>query len=124
MPSTGPVQNSNIQQQTAGNTGTIDLITNYLRKPPSARKVELIDKQVVAMVAKGHHALRLVEEPEFKKLLKMVSNCPGYQLPSRKTLSTTLLPKTYVEVFEKVQGKIIEAHAVCLTTDGWTSVTN
>lgn len=99
-------------------------ITSYIRKPPSKRRVELVDKQVVSMVAKGHHALRIVEEPEFRKLIEMVSNCPGYHLPTRKTLTNSLIPQTYCEVFENIQKNLIEAHAVCLATDGWTSITN
>lgn len=70
-------------------------ITNYIRKPPPSRKVDQIDNQVVRMVVKGHHALRMVEEPELKIIIVMVSKCPGYQLPTRKTLSTTLVPRNY-----------------------------
>uniref|UniRef100_A0A2H1V4M5 SFRICE_019699 n=1 Tax=Spodoptera frugiperda TaxID=7108 RepID=A0A2H1V4M5_SPOFR len=75
----------------------VPLITNFIRRPPSSRKTDLIDKQVVAMVTKGHHSLRMVEEPEFRKLIDMVSTCPGYQLPTRKTFSQSLIPKTYKE---------------------------
>lgn len=56
-------------------------ITSYVRRPLPVRRVE----QVVAMVTKGHHSFRVVEEPEIRKLIEMVSTCPGYQLPSRKT---------------------------------------
>lgn len=99
-------------------------ITNFIRKPPPTRRVEQIDQQVVAMVTKGHHSLRIVEEPQFRKLIEMVSTCPGYQLPTRKTLSTTLIPKTYTQVFEKSLKKIKEGYAVCLCTDAWTSTAN
>lgn len=53
----------------------------------------------------------------------MVSHCPGYQLQTRKTLSNTLIPKIYIEVFEEIKKKISETPAVCLGTDGWTSTT-
>ncbi|XP_050561015.1 E3 SUMO-protein ligase ZBED1-like [Spodoptera frugiperda] len=102
----------------------VPLITNFIRRPPSSRKTDLIDKQVVAMVTKGHHSLRMVEEPEFRKLIDMVSTCPGYQLPTRKTFSQSLIPKTYKEVFEACLQNIKEAHAICLCTDGWTSSAN
>ena len=72
-------------------------ITQYIRKPPPIRKVQEIDRQVVKMVAKGHHALRIVEELEMRKLIEMVSHCPGYQLPSRKT-SLNLMSNVYNEV--------------------------
>lgn len=119
-------QLSNVSQTLrARSTATTTVpITSYITKPPSIRKVEAIDKQLVKMVAKGHHSLRIVDEPDFKILLDMVSHCPGCRLPSRKTLTTTLIPKTYIEVFERIQFQMSEAYAVCLATDGWTSSTN
>lgn len=45
----------------------------------------------MSMVAK--RALRIVEEPEFRKLIEMLSNSPGYHLPTRKTLTNSLIPK-------------------------------
>lgn len=93
-------------------------ITRFLRK------AEKIDKQVLKMVAKGHHALRIVEEPEFKKLIEVVLQSPGYTLPTRKTLSNQILPKVYCEFLEQIKEDIRSATAVCLTTDGWTSKTN
>ncbi|CAK1599413.1 unnamed protein product [Parnassius mnemosyne] len=93
-------------------------ITNFIRRPPSSRKTEQIDRQMVAMVTKGHHSLRIVEEPEFKKLIDLVSTCPGYQLPTRKTLSQALIPKLYTEVYDSCFHNLKEAYAVCLCTDG------
>lgn len=99
-------------------------ISQYIRRPPPIRKVEIIDKQVLKMIAKGHHSLRIVEEPEFKNLITAVSQCPGYSLPSRKTLSNNILQSVHSAVLEDIKSTIIEASAVCLTTDGWTSKTN
>lgn len=76
------------------------------------------------MIAKGHHSLRIVEEPEFKNLITAVSQCPDYSLPSRKTLSNNILQSVHSAVLEDIKSTIIEASAVCLTTDGWTSKTN
>ncbi|XP_045449661.1 E3 SUMO-protein ligase ZBED1-like [Melitaea cinxia] len=73
------------------------------------------------MVTKGHHSFTLVDEPEFRKLLDMVSTCLGYNLPTRKTLSNTLIPKYYTEVFETILQKVKESFDVCLCTDAWTS---
>ncbi|XP_077301147.1 E3 SUMO-protein ligase ZBED1-like [Arctopsyche grandis] len=82
-------------------------MTHYIRRPPPVRKIEQIDKQLVKMVAKGHHALRIVEETEFRKLIELVSQCPGYKLPSRKT-----------------KKKVQAAPALSLSTGGWTSRNN
>lgn len=73
QPSTSTQIRSNPQHQ----------ITQYFRRPPPIRKVEQIDRQVLKMIAKEHHSFRMVEEPEFKKLIQGVSHCPGYNLPSK-----------------------------------------
>ncbi|CAH0555103.1 unnamed protein product [Brassicogethes aeneus] len=97
------------------------LINQYIRRPPLIRKAEQIDKQVVKMVAKGHHALRIVDEKEMRLLIQLVSQCPGYQLPSRKTLSENLIPNVYNNVMTKIQKKVEAASALSLSTYGWTS---
>lgn len=48
---------------------------------------------------------------------------PGYDLPSRKTLSTSYLPILYNETYDKVKCDILSnGKFVSITTDGWTSV--
>lgn len=50
---------------------------------------------------------------------------PGYSLPSRKTLSTSLLPILYNQIYKKVQSDIeVNAQYCALTTDAWLSLTN
>lgn len=50
---------------------------------------------------------------------------PGYDLPSRKTLSTSYLPILYNETYDKVKCDILSnGKFVSITTDGWTSVQN
>ncbi|CAH1955122.1 unnamed protein product [Acanthoscelides obtectus] len=99
-------------------------ITHFVQRPPSSRKIEETDKQVIKMIDKGHHALRMVEEPQFRELIIMVSHCPNYELPSRKKLSESLLSKIYNEYTEKIKIKLKKAQAVCVTTDAWTSRNN
>uniref|UniRef100_A0A1I8MV64 Uncharacterized protein n=1 Tax=Musca domestica TaxID=7370 RepID=A0A1I8MV64_MUSDO len=72
----------------------------------------------------GHHPFRIVEEPEFKNLVSLISHCPNYALPSRKSLSNNLLDSTYNEILAKVKVSTEAAFAVCITTDGWTSRAN
>ncbi|XP_075156492.1 E3 SUMO-protein ligase ZBED1-like [Haematobia irritans] len=97
-------------------------ITQFMRKPPTIRKVQQFDEQVLKMITKGHHAFRIVEEPEFKKLVSLISTCPGYSLPTRKTLSNNMLDNKYSTLMEEIKTNIQTASAVCLTTDGWTSL--
>lgn len=99
-------------------------IAQYLQKPPPIRKVQKIDEQVLRMITKGHHSFRIVEEPEFKKLVHLVSTCPGYTLPTRKTISNNMLDNTYGKLLEEVKLNIQSGTAICLTTDGWTSMSH
>lgn len=79
------------------------------------KKKKQIDEQLIIMIAKEYHPLRLVEEPEFKKFAKLM--CQSYILPARKTLSTVLLPQLHLKSSHDLQNKITKAPAICLTTD-------
>ncbi|XP_063374138.1 uncharacterized protein LOC134661855 [Cydia amplana] len=91
-------------------------------RPLGPRRAEKIDEQLIKMVAKGHHPFSLVEEQEFKTFVSML--CPGYSLPTRKTLSESLLPKMYKREMDKAKAKVEAGQAICLTTDGWMSDNN
>lgn len=49
---------------------------------------------------------------------------PGYVLPSRKTVSNSLLPQLYESTVDTIKNKLKNVTAVCLTTDAWTSINN
>jgi len=75
------------------------------------------------MIVKEYYPFSIVEDKEFRQFIKMLN--PGYDLPSRKTLSTSLLPILYNETFDKVKSDILaNANFVSITTDGWTSLQN
>jgi len=63
-----------------------------------------------------------VEDQEFKHFLKMLNG--SYKLPSRKTVSNSMIHLLYQQTYEKVQGYMTNSFTVCLTTDGWTSIKN
>lgn len=92
------------------------------KKPLPLNRLQQLDEQLVKMIVKGYHALRMVEEKEFRKLVEMLN--PGYTLPTRKTLSESLLPKVYCKVMEAVKNELNKATALCITTDGWKYITN
>ncbi|XP_060845484.1 E3 SUMO-protein ligase ZBED1-like [Rhopalosiphum padi] len=71
---------------------------------------------------KEYHPFSIVEDKEFRKLLNMLS--PNYIIPSRKTVSNSLLPQMYEMVVQRVKDKLKNVSAVYLTTDGWTSRNN
>ena len=49
---------------------------------------------------------------------------PNYIIPSRKTISNSLLLQMYESVLEKVKIDLQSVKALSLTTDGWTSINN
>lgn len=63
-----------------------------------------------------------MEDQEFQNFLKMLNG--SYKLPSRKTVLNSLKPLLYQQTFEKVQHYMNNSFAICLTTDGWTSIKN
>ncbi|XP_061716872.1 E3 SUMO-protein ligase ZBED1-like [Cydia pomonella] len=94
-------------------------MADYVRKPLPLKKMQELDEQLVKMIAKGYHALRMVDEVEFRKFVEMLN--PGYTLPTRKTLSESLLPKVYGKMVEAAREQLSKAKAICVTTDAWTS---
>lgn len=98
-------------------------ISNFLHKPVAAYKRQAIDQQVIRMIVKEYYPFSIVEDKEFKKLINMLN--PGYSLPSRKTLSVSLLPVLYNKIYDEVKLDIeVNIHYVSLTTDAWTSLKN
>ncbi|XP_016661474.1 zinc finger BED domain-containing protein 1-like [Acyrthosiphon pisum] len=103
---------SNVPKQSA--------ITQYISKPISLTKSKAIDLQITKFIVKHFHPFSLVEETEFHNLML----APNYIVPSRKTISNSLLIQMYESVLEKVKTDLHDVSAVFLTTDGWTSINN
>ncbi|XP_036332815.1 zinc finger BED domain-containing protein 6-like [Rhagoletis pomonella] len=101
---------------TSSRAGTI---SQYFERPLPMTKQRNIDNQLVKMVVKEYQPLCIVEDPEFKRFINMLN--PNYKLPTRKTLSTSLIPAAYKETLEAVKNRLSKAFAICLTVDGWTS---
>jgi hypothetical protein len=74
------------------------------------------------LIAREYHPFSLVEDAEFRRFVPML--CPGYQIPSRKTLTNNLIPILHQTTVRKVKATLDVATADCLTADGWTSVNN
>jgi len=85
-------------------------------------KSKMIDQQLVKMIVKEYHPFSVVEDIEFRKLIKML--CPTYVIPSRKTVTQSLMPQMFEMTVECVKDTLRNVEAVCLTTDGWTSRSN
>lgn len=97
-------------------------ITHFTNKPMTSKKSKEIDHQLVNVIASDYMPFTFVENREVKKLINMLN--PAYTLPSRKTLSKTLLTQVYNNLTEKVKEELRSATAISVTTDGWTSLSN
>lgn len=98
-------------------------ISGFTVRPMSITKRAKIDDQLLRFIIKGYYAFNMIECPEFKKLIYLLDR--NYDLPSRRTLSDSMLNKLYDLVLEEVRSDIQKnASYICLTTDGWTSLKN
>ncbi|CAH1979230.1 unnamed protein product [Acanthoscelides obtectus] len=63
----------------------------------------------------------IVEDFGFRKFVSALN--PSYGLPNRKTITNTLLPAKYEEVYNNTKKELEGVDSVTLTTDCWTSST-
>jgi len=97
-------------------------IESYTSKPLSITKSQKLDEQIGIMIAKEFQPFSLVENKEFKRFVHMLN--PGYSLPSRKTISKSIIPQLYEKTKDKIRVNLPNAQYVAFTTDGWTSINN
>lgn len=95
-------------------------IESFITKPVSVLKSKQIDEQLAIMIAKEFQPYSIVEDTEFKQFVNILN--PGYTLPSRKTISNSIIPQLYATTKEKVSTNLKNALYIAITTDGWTSI--
>lgn len=96
---------------------------------PRSRKVnhnalhkKKIDSQLMKLFTLDFQPFSIVEDKGFISYSNALD--PSYQIPNRKTLSTSMLPAMYEHTLNVVQNKLKNVSSVCLTTDCWTSAIN
>lgn len=113
---------SSIRPVAAQKSSAQPTMDGFTQKPLPPNKKSKIDQQLITMIAKEYQPLNIVNDTEFKKFVALLN--PSYSLPTRKTLSESLLPRQYLQLKNQVKNEISKAQAVCITTDGWTSDNN
>lgn len=108
-----PTQPAQPQQQRLDRYATAKKISHNLKRQ--------IDSDLADLFIDSYHPFSLVEERSFKKFARHI---PGYELPSRKTVSNVLIPTLYDITVEEQKRSVNEIDYVCLTTDLWTSRVN
>lgn len=83
-----------------------------------------IDGDLLELFIDSYQPFTLVEEKAFKKFARWI---PGYQLPTRKTVSNVMIPALYKKTKEALKSELgtsCNMESVCLTADLWTSRAN
>ncbi|KAL3212235.1 hypothetical protein MRX96_036061 [Rhipicephalus microplus] len=75
--------------------------------PLSEKKTQALNAKVAAMVALDLQPYSFVEDRGFKEL--MAEAVPNYRLPSRTTLSRTLVPRLFDDTRKKVKDELSSA---------------
>nr|XP_022901763.1 zinc finger BED domain-containing protein 1-like [Onthophagus taurus] len=132
LPST--LMQSQLQEQSSKSTSTIDSInckkrSRQMKLCVTNKKTELseiendqIDQSLIKMIVIDYQPLSIVENPGFLEYSKKLQ--PLYKPPTRKLLSSKILPNTYNQICEKVKILLAKVDHVAVTTDIWTSDSN
>jgi hypothetical protein len=78
-----------------------------------------VDQNLARFFALDLQPFSIVEDRGFKAFTKALN--PFYILPSRQTLSKSIISEFFSKIHEQIMEKVGKASAVCLTADCWTS---
>lgn len=77
-----------------------------------------IDADLLDLFIDSYQPFSIVEERAFKKFASWI---PGYKLPTRKTVSETMITKLYEKTKENNKKDLDNISNICVTADMWTS---
>lgn len=83
---------------------------------------KVLDDKLLKLITTDLQPFSIVEDIGFRNYSYALNQ--SYILPSRKTLSNTLLPAKYEDIKLKTKDVLKHAKSVTLTTDCWTSINN
>ncbi|XP_025192848.1 zinc finger BED domain-containing protein 1-like [Melanaphis sacchari] len=72
------------------------------------------------MIAEDLQLLSIVENSGFHNMIQLLDS--RHEIPSRRALGRTVIPKMYLVVQHKVETMLNNAKDVAITTDFWTSI--
>ncbi|XP_052754547.1 E3 SUMO-protein ligase ZBED1-like [Galleria mellonella] len=99
------------RQQTVKRDSTSRRMTKEMRKK--------IDDDLLDLFIDSYQPFSLVDDRAFKKFARWI---PGYELPTRKTISTVMLPALYNQTKNELKTTLSSCnYSVCLTIDLWTA---
>ncbi|KAL0821412.1 hypothetical protein ABMA28_004894 [Loxostege sticticalis] len=96
------------------------VMDTYMTKKISKDQKKLIDLDLLDLCTDSFHPFSIVEERAFRKFCKWI---PGYELPTRKTLSNSIMQEAYTKLYDSIKAQLShEVTSICLTADLWTSL--
>ncbi|XP_074037291.1 E3 SUMO-protein ligase ZBED1-like [Leptinotarsa decemlineata] len=104
---------------TSGGKKSQTVVTNFVRKKIGLFEKKKLDSKLMQLFIKDFQPLSIVEDDGFKEFVQALN--PSYQLPSRKTVSTSFLNGSYEQIYNEMKHLMKMSKAVTLTTDCWTS---
>jgi len=124
----------------SSNLSSQHLISSQFSEPPSKRprqlklfgstkvnelsdsEIKAINKSLIKMIVADYQPLSLVENIGFIEYTKKLQ--PLYSIPSRKVLTSQLLPQEYNVMLLKIKSILQNVNDLSITTDMWTSDSN
>lgn len=95
-------------------------VTQYAIKRKMGISVrKKIDDALLLLFVKDFQPFSVVEDTGFRKFVEDLN--PPYQLPSRKTITETLLPAAYEAAYNELKNVVRNFKGITITTDCWTS---
>lgn len=85
-------------------------------------RAQAIHKTTAEMIAVDNQPLSILEDQGFSRLMSLLK--PKYQVPSRKYMSETVIPKVYEQLKKTVSEQISSAKSISVTSDLWTCMNN
>lgn len=73
---------------------------------------------LAATIISSHSPFNILENTYFKQFVNQLNQ--DYILPSRSTMSGTIIEDMYENVKKEIKKEIAEAPGLCFTIDGWT----
>ena len=79
----------------------------------------MLQQKVAEYIIAELKPFNTVESQSFKNLCAALN--PRFEVPSKTTISSSVIPKMYCDTKRKVASLLDEASSVAITADGWTS---
>lgn len=97
-------------------------ISSFVPKKMSVFAKKKVDQELIGLFVRDFQPFSIVEDKGFRKFVNSLN--PSYELPSRTTISSAMIPAAYERTHLKIKELVTQVESVCLTTDSWTSVNN